>query len=149
MATKAAYLTALAGEDFIEEIGTAVEVTDESVSEIDYTVYDVYVLERDDGIGIAVKHRFVVYDEGGGSEEVLTEYVPYFKTNLSGYNALITKIESITDLKSYWIRTINTDQSFAIVRACIYVTDHIEIKWYLIYFDSGLQTAEITNPEDF
>ena len=36
MATKAAYLTALAGEDFIEEIGTAVEVTDESITEIHY-----------------------------------------------------------------------------------------------------------------
>jgi hypothetical protein len=31
----------------------------------------------------------------------------------------------------------------------IYVTDHIEIGWYLIYVDSGLTHAKINNPEDF
>jgi len=149
MATKSEYITALAGLSYISEVGTPVEVAGESTPEIKYTVYDVNVLERDNGNGISVKHRFVVYDEGGGSEEVLTSYVPAFKENLSGYNALITKIEAIPDMKSYWIRNIDTVQQFAIVRAMVYVTDHIEIKWYLIYVDSGLQSVEITNPEAF
>lgn len=149
MATKAAYLTALAGLSYIEEVGTPVLDDGESNSELKYNIYDVWVLERNNGTGVSVKHRFAVYDEGGGSEEVLTTYVPSFEGNYSGYNALITEIESISNIKSYWIRQISTEQQFAIVRAMIYVTDHVEVKWYLIYKDGDLTYAEITNPEDF
>ena len=149
MATKAQYLTALGNKSYIEATGAAVLNTDESISEISYNVYDINVVERNDGEGTSVKHQFVVYDEGGGSEEVLTEYKPSFNENLTGYNLLITEIESISNIKSYWIRTFDTDQQYVIVRACIYVTDHIEIKWYLVYNDGGLTHEEISNPGDF
>lgn len=149
MANKEDYLTALAGLSYIDEVGTPVEVVAESIPEIKLTVYDVYVLETNEEQSTSVKHRFNVYDEDGGSEDVRTVYVPAFKENLPGYNALITKIESIASIKSYWVRTISTDQQYVIVRACIYVTDHIEIKWYLVYVDGGLQYSEISNPEIF
>jgi len=150
MATKAAYLAALAGESYTLGVDTPVENTEESNSTLDWTVYDVELTEIDgSGKGALVKHQFVVYDEGGGSEEVLNEYVPVYKVNLSGYGALITKIEGITDLQSYWIRTISTEQQFAVVRAMIYNAGNVDIVWYLVYADGGLQTAIINNPEDF
>jgi hypothetical protein len=150
MATKAAYLTALGGLSYIQGVDTPIQNNGESNSNLSWTVYDVYLTELDgSGKGILIKHQFVVFDEGGGSEEVLNEYIPFYKENLTGYNAMITYIEGISALKSYWIRQISTEQSFAIIRAMIYVTDHIEIKWYLIYVDGELTHAEITNPEDF
>ena len=149
MATKAAYLTALVGESYILGVDTPVEDTEESNGNLDWTVYDVELTEVDSsGNGILIKHRFVVYGEGGGSENVLNEYVPWYKENLSGYSALVTEIESIADLKSYWIRNISTEQQFAIVRAMIEGTG-IDVVWYLIYNDGGLQQAVINNPEDF
>ena len=150
MATKAAYLTALEGLSYIQGVDTPIQNNGESNSNLDWTVYDVYLTELDgNGNGALVKHQFVVYDEGGGSEEVLNEYIPHFEENLPGYSAMISHIEGITALKSYWIRKISTEQQFAVIRAMIYVTDHIEIKWYLIYVDSGVQHSEIDNPEDF
>lgn len=150
MATKSAYLTALAGESYIQGVDTPILNSGESNSNLDWTVYDVYLTEIDgNGKGSLIKHQFVVYDEGGGSEEVLNEYIPSFEKNLPGYNAMITHIEGISNLKSYWIRQISTEQSFAIIRAMIYDTDHIDIVWYLIYVDGGLTHAVITNPEDF
>lgn len=150
MATKAVYLATLAGKSYIQGVDTPVVNSGESNSNLNWTVYGVYLTEIDgDGNGHLVNHQFVVYDEGGGSEEVLNEYIPFYKENLTGYNAMITYIESISNLKSYWIRQISTEQLFAIIRAMIYVTDHVEIKWYLIYTDGGLTHDEITNPEDF
>ena len=148
--TKSEYLTWLNGRSYTKEIGSPVENSVESSAAISWTVYDIDLIELDgSGNGALVKHQFAVYDEGGGSEEVLNEYVPHYKENLSGYSALIAKIESITDLKSYWIRTISIEQQIAVVRSLIYGGGTIDIVWHLIYADSGLQVAVINNPEDF
>lgn len=149
MPTISQYLSTIAALSYIDEVGTPVELVNEAKSDINYKAYDVNILERNNDEGVAVKHRFVVYDQGGVGENVLTKYVPSFKENLVGYTSLINHISTITNLRSYWIRQLSTEQQFAIVRTMIFVTDHIEVQWYLIYVNGGLQHTLISNPEDF
>lgn len=149
--TKSEYITWLNGRSYLKEVGTPVLNTGQSNATLEWSVYDIDLLELNltDSTGEIRSHRFAVYDEGGGSEAVFNQYVPYYKENLSGYNALIAEIESITNLRGYIIRKIDTEQQFALVKAAIFNSPNIDIVWYLVYNDSGLTYAAVNNPEDW
>ena len=156
MANKTEYLADLAGKSFIQEIGTpelqTIKVNEQQVSpflELELNVYIVQLLEKtpDNSMAQPVKHKFSVYKEGEAQETAFASgqpYKPFFNKNNNTYQAIVSYIMTIPNVRAYWVKEWDKETNYAKVRAFIEETDHIEEKWFLIWNDNGLTHSEIT-----
>lgn len=144
MTTKSEYLSALQDKAYIQSVGTPVETGESN----DYlTIYEVEVVETD-GSSAAVKgvHRFAVSDEGGAGESAYAygpAIKPYYRTNDPVYAAVKSYIDAIAAVKAFRIVDFDTAEQWAKVFAWVFVTDHIEEKYYLVWNAGGLTHQEI------
>lgn len=146
MATKTEYLAVLLAKSFIQEVGTPVLISEDT--ELKVKIYKVQLLEKNGTVkAIPITHKFAVYKEGLAQETAFDLdgfYVPYFQENAAVYAALIAYAAAITNLTGYQVKEYNRDGAWIKVLAWMYVTDHIEEKYYFIYNDGGLTHKEIT-----
>jgi hypothetical protein len=145
MTTKAAYLTNLAGKSYIQDVGTP--VLEQSDAELNLKLYEVSLSELSGTSAMmATKHKFLVYDEGGGSEAAYPFgpiFKPYYRENDTVYAAIKAYVDGLSAVKGFKIVDFDTVEQWAKVYAFVYVTDHIEEKYYFVYVDGTLTHKEI------
>ena len=144
---KTEYLADLQAKSYIQEVAT--EELQKDYTELNLKVYVVELLEKVNSTKAQpVKHRFCVYKEGFAQETAFAAgsgYTPFYNENNSTYQSIVGYITgTIPNVKAYWIKEFDKTQNYAKVRCDVFVTDHIEEKWYLIWNDSGLTHEEIT-----
>ena len=111
-------------------------------------IYKVRLLEKQSiDRAIPITHKFAVYREGISGETAFDldgRYVPYFKENDLKFSAITDYLNGLSDIYGYRVNDYNREQEWGKAIVFLFVTDHIEEKYYFIYNDSGITHKEIT-----
>lgn len=151
MATKAAYLTALASDTGIIKVGTPVQSnTAEQASDTDLTIYKVDMVEHVNGDKVVIRnHTFAVYREGLSGESAVdyrAKRKSAFEANDTVRTAIGNYLDGLTDVRGYHVLDYNREQNWGKAHVHVLSAGEVTEKYYWIERNSGVwEHYEITN----